>query len=204
MKLHSVEQNTPEWLALRAGMPTASAYKQLITSTGSASKSMTSYAQELAGEMYAGRPLDTWTGNQYTEYGHQTEEEAALAYALQSDGEVTNGGFVTDDYETYGCSPDGFVGMDGLVEIKCLPKKHIDVLLYWKKHHKCPSDYVAQVQGQLFVTGREWCDLFFYRPFLPSLVIRCHPDQAIFTALEAQLQSCIEERDRILKILREF
>jgi len=128
--VHDVAQGTDEWHALRAGLPTASEFSKLVTSKGEPSKSMTAYAMELAGELYAGRPLDAWEGNKYTERGHEIEHEARLAYAMRGEP-VEEIGFVTDDEGLWGCSPDGLVGEYGMIEIKCLPKKHISVLLYF-------------------------------------------------------------------------
>lgn len=204
MIVHDLEQNSDAWLALRAGIPTASAFSKLITSTGTPSKSMPAYAQELAGELYAGKPLNLWEGNGYTERGHELEDEARSSYELLTGSEVEQAGFVTNDIETYGCSPDGLVGDDGLLEIKCLPKKHISMLLYWNKHAKCPPDFIQQVQGQMFITERNWCDLYFYQPDLPDLRIRVEPDAKIVEGLQAQLAACLEERDRVLSILEVF
>lgn len=204
MIVHDCLQNTPEWLALRAGLPTASEFSKLITSTGEPSKSMPAYAEELAGELYAGKPLDTWNGNQYTEYGHETEDEARAAYELRTGRETSQVGFITDDLKQYGCSPDAVTEDGGGLEIKCLPKKHIPVLRYWKKHGKCPTDFVAQTQGQIFVAGFKYVDLFFYRPELPQLVIRIEPIAKIQAALKTQLAACIAERNLVLNFLKEF
>lgn len=204
MKIHDVEQNSDEWLALRAGKPTASEFSKLITSTGTPSKSMVAYAEQLGGELYAGRPLDTWDGNKYTQNGHDTEDEGVASYELQTGSETARVGFITDDLEQYGCSPDRLVGEDGLLEMKCLPKKHLSVLKYWAKHKTCPPDFVQQTQGQLYVTGRKYCDLCFYRPELPMLIIRIVPDTGIVAGLEKQLMACLAERDATLKFLQEF
>lgn len=201
MIVHDVEQGSEEWHGLRAGMPTASEFSKLITSTGEPSKSMLAYAQKLAGDTYAGKDIDAWEGNKYTERGHEIEHEARLAYAMRGK-EIDEVGFCTDDQVLWGCSPDGMVeGEMGLLEIKCLPKKHIGVLLYWDKHKKTPPDYIAQTQGQMLITGAEWCDLMFYHPELPSLVIRQEPDKKIQQGLIDQRDACLEERERVLKIL---
>jgi len=202
--IHNVEQNTPEWESLRAGKPTGSEFSRLITSTGEPSKSMKGYAEELAAELYAGKPLNTWDGNKYTDYGHEIEDEAACAYEMRTGVAVESIGFVTDDMEQYGCSPDRMTEDGGGLEIKCLPKKHVSVLLYWKKNGKAPPDYRQQTQGQLFITGWKYIDLYFYRPELPSLVVRQIPDPAIFAAIEKQLAAVIAERNLILKTLKEF
>ena len=204
MIIHDCDQNTDEWLVLRAGKPTASEFSKLVTSKGDPSKSMGKYAIELAGELYAGRPLDTWNGNKYTEYGHEIEDEARLAYEMRTGNTVDQVGFITDDDQRWGCSPDGMIGGCGLVEIKCLPKEHIPSLLYWKKNGRIPPERIAQIQGQLFITEREWCDLVFYRPGLPMLIVRITPDKDFIDSLESQLLACIAERDAVLEQLKEF
>jgi len=195
-------QNSPEWFQARLGMPTASNFSSLITSDGTPSKSAQGYAETLAGELYAGQRLDSWQGNDYTQFGHDTEEEAALSYALQHDAELQPIGFCESDDRRYGCSPDRLVGDDGVVELKCFPKRHISMLLYWHKHKRTPPEFIAQTQGELLVTGRAYCDLFFYSPVLPTLVIRQEPIPAIQDALLVQIEKCIQERDRVLEILR--
>ena len=95
---HNVEQNSPEWDLLRGlGIPTSSNFKLIITSNGEPSKSLDGYAETLAGALYAGKPLDLWEGNKYTDYGHDTEEEAAAWYQFKYDKEVSKVGFITDD-----------------------------------------------------------------------------------------------------------
>lgn len=204
MKIHDIGQNTPEWDLLRSGKPTASAFSNLVTSTGAPSKSMEKYAETLAGDLYAGKPIDSWEGNKYTEYGHEMEDDSNSWYSMMYDVEIKKVGFVTNDAETYGCSPDGLVGTNGGVEFKNLPKQHIKTLLYYKKHGKAPTDYYQQTQGQMMICDWEWCDLVFYHPFLPKLVVRQFPDKDFQFKLTAQIHACLEERDRVLSILKEF
>lgn len=203
MIIHECEQGTDEWFALRAGMPTASNFSKLITSKGEPSKSMPTYAALLAAELFAEKPINDFDGNQWTERGHELEDEARTRYEFQNDVDVDQVGFITNDEKTHGCSPDGLVGEDGLVEIKCLKtENHVKAILYHKKHGKCPPDYVQQTQGQIMVCDRLWCDLIFYHPVLPMLIIRQTPDAAVVAGLTGQLSYAIRERDRILEILR--
>ena len=204
MIIHNVEQNTDEWMKLRAGKPTASCFSKLITSTGAASKSMPAYAETLGGELFAGKPLDAWEGNKYTERGHEVEPEAVLAYEMMQDVDTQQVGFITDDLMQYGCSPDREVGKPGLLEIKCLPKLHIESLRYINKNGKIPTKFVAQVQGQLFITGKEWADLFFYHADLPTKIMRVYPDAKIVAGLKAQLMACIAERNIVFNELKEM
>lgn len=197
----NVDQNTDEWSDYRIGIPTASDFSKLVTSSGEPSKSMADYAIVLAGNRFAGRSLDAWGGNYHTERGHEIEPEAKDWYSFSTGVEVESIGFVMDDDKQWGCSPDGYVG-EGLIEIKCLSaKEHIKALLYYKKHEKCPTTYVPQTQGQMLICERPWNDLLFYHPHLPKLIIRQYPIKKVFEGLKSQLIRVIEERDRILKEL---
>lgn len=203
MIIHDVEQGTDDWLAIRAGIPTASEFSKLVTSKGEPSKSMSGYAITLAAEKFAGQPVDRFDGNYHTERGKELEPQARAWYDLQCDTEAAQVGFITDDLRRYGCSPDSLIGADGMNEIKCLKaENHVKVLMYYKKHGKCPSDYIMQPQGQMMIAEREWCDSVFFHPLLPSIIIRHHPDQKIVTTLRAQLSAVEAERNVILETLR--
>lgn len=205
MIIHNVEQGTPEWHALRAGLPTASCFSQLITSTGEPSKSLPGYAITLAAEKYAGKPVDAFAGNSHTERGTLLEPDAKAMYAFMRDCEVEPVGFVTDDLGRYGCSPDGFVEQHGMLEVKCLKaENHIKALLYYAKHKKSPPDYIQQTQGQMLICDRSWSDLLFYHPELPPLIIRQEFDPDIGTSLLVQINNVIAERDRVLSEITNF
>lgn len=204
MLVHDVEQGTDAWHALRAGMPTASEAKKIITASGTESAQLDGYAVDLARDKHARRPMLLWGGNKWTDRGKELEPEAADMYSMMNDVDVDLVGFCTDDEQTFGCSPDRLVGTEGLLEIKCLPKNHVPCLLYWQKNQKCPPDYYPQVQFQLMVTEREWCDLYFYQPGLPDLVIRIEPIQEYQDKLMLQVGRVLEERARILEILEAY
>lgn len=203
MKIHNCEQGTPEWHALRAGKPTASEFSKLVTSKGEPSKSMADYAATLAAEAYAGEPVDAWEGNKHTDRGNELESEALALYELREGVDVERVGFVTDNEERYGCSPDGLVGKDGMVELKCLmAKNHVKAIIYYQKNGRCPTDYVQQAQGQMLICGRKWVDLVFYHPVLPLLIIRQTPDEAIVAGLAEQFPKVVAERDTVLAAIK--
>ena len=204
MIIHSCEQNSDAWLKLRSGLPTASCFSKLIQSNGSPSKSMKKYAQDLAGECFAGHPLDGWEGNKYTDQGLAVEEEARLYFSMLTGKETQQVGFITDDLEQYGCSPDSLVEDDEGLEIKCLPRLHIEKILYCKKNGRIPTDFVQQVQGSLFITGRKVWNLLFYHADLPKVIMRITPDEKVITGLKAQLTACLAERNLVLKELKSF
>jgi putative phage-type endonuclease len=203
MIIHEIEQNSPEWFELRAGIPTASAFSKLVTSTGAPSKQIEAYALLLAAEKFTGGEVESWEGNYHTQRGHELEPQAREAYSFISDDDVQDVGFITDDQKLYGCSPDGLVGDHGILEIKCLKaENHIKTLM--KKDRGCPADYLQQVQGQLFVTGRAHCDLFFFHPTLPKFSIRVAADTGFHMKLAAAIQDVIERRDAALKVLEQY
>jgi hypothetical protein len=199
MRIIPCLQGSEAWFKIRAGIPTASDFSKLITSTGEISKTLPKYAKTLAIEKYSGKPIDTWEGNKYTARGKELEPDAKSLYAFMHDQCLEPVGFVTDDLQRYGCSPDSLVGTDGLAEIKCIKaENHLEAILYYRKHKRCQPDYIQQTQGQLLICERQWCDLIFYHPDLPMLTIRQERDQTIIDALRIHIDLVIAERDRVL------
>lgn len=205
MITHSVDQSSDEWLGLRAGIPTSSNFAKLITSKGDPSKSMSAYANLLAGELYAQKPLNDFEGNQWTERGKELEDDARTKYEYLNDVDIEQVGFITDDENLHGTSPDGLVGDKGLIEIKCLKtENHVQAILYHAKHGGCPTKYIPQIQGQMYICQREWCDIVFYHPELPMLVIRQEPNKLVIDGLTKQLNEVRKVRDAVLKTLKEY
>jgi len=198
-----IKQGDAAWFAAKLGKPSASNAKRMIQTSGAVSKSWKGYAKELAVEKFTGISQG-FEGNSHTDYGTETEEEARLAYSFLSDNVVEECAFIQNDLMTYLVSPDGLIGDDGLVEIKCKPKLHIDTLIYYKEKGDIPPDYKTQAQMQLMTSERKWCDLFYYSKTLPNLMVRIEPIPAIHKALKTQIQATIIERDRITALLREF
>ncbi len=196
------EQYSDEYWAVRNGLPTASSASKLITSAGKTSTQYKELALTLAADMYAGKAVDSWEGNGATQRGTELEPEAREAYEFIKGVDVEQVGFVTDNNGIYGASPDGTVGQDGLVEIKCqMAKGHVKTLDYFAKNGKAPPDYISQCQMQMFVTGRGYCDLFHYHPSLPPIIIRQIADKEFFAVLESQIKEVIKERERLIKVL---
>lgn len=205
MIVHDVKQNSPEWSLLRAGTPTASCFKMLVTSTGLPSKSLNGYAGLLAAELYAGKPLSSFKGNAWTDRGHEFEDDAANYYGFIRDCEPKKIGFVTDDDSRYGASPDRLINEAGLLEIKCLKtENHIKLMEFYDKNEYVPSEYVVQPQGQMLVCKREWCDIIFFHPHLPSVIVRQMPSDIIISELGKQLDRVITSRDEKLVMIKSF
>lgn len=203
MIIHTCLQGSPEWAALRIGIPTASNFSRLVTGKGAPSTSLAGYARELAAEMFAGKSLDVFDGNAWMDRGKIKEAEAVALYEFTKDIAVERVGFVTNDSKTAGCSPDALVGEDGGLEVKCLKaESHIEVVTYHNKHGRCPPKYLPQVQGSLMITERNFWDQMFYHPDLPPLVVRNVPDVEWQASLKKAFDEVITERDKILAMMR--
>lgn len=177
------EQGTDEWRRARLGIPTASEFDtvQAKGRGGGESKTRRTYLLKLVGERLTGEPAESFS-NAHTDRGKQMEAEARDAYVLVRDLEPQLVGFVRRDDVEAGCSPDGLLGDDGVLEIKTkLPHLQLDVLL----DGKLPAEHLAQVQGALWITGRAWCDFVSYWPRLPIFITRVHRDEAYIAKLAA-------------------
>lgn len=201
--IYEVEQGSQAWKDLHIGIPTSSEFDKLVTTKGEPSKSIEPYARQLAADLWAGKLLDSWQGNQWTDRGHEYEDSARAWYELMHENRiVTQVGFITNDAGTAGSSPDSCVDRDGLLEIKCLKAStHMKVIQYYQLHKKAPSDYFMQPQGQMLVGKKNWCDMLFYHPDLPQLLIRHEPDYKIQGVLEFQIGMVIELRDTLIHVL---
>ena len=90
-----------------------------------------------------------------------------------------------------------------MVEVKCLKaENHIAAMIYFRKNGTCPTDYVQQTQGQMWIAERKWVDLICYHPMLPMFVIHQMPNQAIIDGLSSGIENLISERDLIVAMLR--
>ena len=169
------------------------------------SSSIDPYAYELAAEAFVGDLVDPWLGNIHTEHGIEVEAFALDCYEMHESVTVEQVGFVTDDAQSYGCSPDGLVSDDGMVEIKgLLGKNHIAKIMEHHETEQCPKDYYLQIQGQLFVCEREWCDLILCHDLLPMKTIRVLPDKEIHEKLADQIAEVIKKRDAAIAILSDL
>ena len=184
MQIVKVEQGTEEWLKARSGIPTASEFSKLITPLGKPSTSINGYVNQVLAEIIVGGDVETWEGNKWTERGNELEPEAVEMYEFTYDVEVEEIGFCKDDDNKMGCSPDRLVGEEGLLEIKCpAPATHVDYLL----NSKLPNKYIPQVQGQMLVTGRKWCDWMSYHPEMLPVIIRVERDEDYINSIRERI-----------------
>ena len=157
------------------------------------------YLFQLAGERITGKAEETYQ-NGVMQRGLELEAEARNLYELLNDAKVEQIGICfPDEKMAFGCSPDGLVGEDGLLEIKCLaPHTHVGVLL----NSVAERAHYPQLQGQLLVTGRKWVDIMFYHPKMPPLIVRVERDETYIQKLSAALEIVVKNvADKCAKIL---
>lgn len=200
-----VEQRTDEWFAARIGKVTASRVADVIAKTKTGySATRDNYMAQLVCERLTGQKAESFT-NAAMQHGTETEPLARASYEALKDVLVDEVGFVPHpSIEMAGASPDGLVGDDGLLEIKCPnTATHIDTLL----NQSVPTKYFTQMQFQMACTGRKWCDFVSFDNRLPEelqlFVKRVPRDDVYIKIMEAEIVQFIAELDdKIEKLMK--
>jgi len=180
MKILKCEQGSAEWFKHRVGVVTASEFKNLVSTkweirTGEMPKSY--LARKLA-EWWLKGPLPGGGETYAMETGILLEERARPWYELERGVKVDRVGFILSDCGRWGCSPDGLIGEEGGLEIKCpQPATQISYLLLQRNGPTIPPDYEPQVFFSLWLTGRAWWDFLSYCPGLPPVLVRVEAAQ---------------------------
>jgi putative phage-type endonuclease len=190
-----MEQRTEEWFAARIGKVTASRVADVIAKTKSGySASRDNYMAQLICERLTGQQGESFTNAAMT-WGTETEPLARSAFEAHADVMVEEVGFVPHPrIRDSGASPDGLVGLFGMLEIKCPnTATHIDTLLT----QTVPSKYITQMQWQMACCERQWCEFVSFDPRLPQdlqlFVKRVEFNQTYVAMLEEEVISFLEE-----------
>lgn len=199
MRIIDVEQGSPEWIQARLGVVTASRMDQIITpKTMKPSASQAKLLATLCAEWFLGVPMDEYV-SPFMERGTQMEASAVTAYEMLREVDTAKVGFCLMANELVGASPDRLVETDGTLEIKC-PSAETH-MLYLIDQQRLVDDYWCQCQGQLYVTGRQWADLFSYSPVFPSVTVRVdlHPEfqAALHVCVSAFIGRLQAEREKL-------
>jgi putative phage-type endonuclease len=204
MILETATQRDADWYAARLGKATASRFRDAIAAlkSGAPAQAQRDYLTELVVERLTQQPIQRFQNAAMT-WGTEQEPAARAAYERATGRIVEETGFVAHDTLLAGCSPDGLVDWDGLIEIKCpySTAVHIETLL-----NGMPADHIPQVQGQLWITGREWCDFVSYDPRMPEAlqlhVQRIQRDEAFIADLEAKVTFFLQQVGTQVEALR--
>lgn len=202
--VHMMEQRSPEWFAHRSGRVTASRIADVMAQTktgpGAARKN---YMADLIAERLTGERREGFS-NSAMQWGTDTEPQARAMYAFVTGLQATEVGFIDHPViHMAGCSPDGLVGDDGMVEIKCPnTATHLETLLTGKVDTK----YLKQMQFQMACAGREWCDFVSFDPRLPPemqlWVHRFEREAEAVAEIEEAVASFLAEMEGMLADLR--
>lgn len=191
------DQGDASWHEIRRGIPTASRYATLMAKKGDRSGRLT-YLYQLAGERITGEPTESYS-NEAMEAGKNDEPDLRRHYEFVRDCEIRQIAFVRNGKT--GCSPDGLIGDDGVLEIKrTAPHLLIPMLL---EPTKFPPKHFWQCQGALMVTGRAWCDLLVGHPRMPGkLLIRTERDEEAIQDLRNEIDVFDLELRRLVARLK--
>lgn len=202
MKIHPAQQNSLSWLMARAGIPTASEWDALISPewkirTGEMPKT---YLARKVAEAWSGGPLPGFNVIDM-DFGKILEEEAIPWFEFSTGIQIQRVGLCTTDDGKLGCSPDGLIGEDSGIEIKCPEAQtHVKYVL----NGILPKDYAVQVHGAMLVTGRPTWRFLSYRRLFPPLVLTIQRDEEIQKTLREALGAFLAEFERAMKRLEEL
>lgn len=199
-----MEQRSEEWFKARLGKVTASNLSNVMATTKTGESAYRkNYRHQLVTERLTGKQIEIPI-NQAMQHGIDTEDEARDFYVFKY-ADVEEIGFI--DHPTIdmaGASPDGLVGTDGLIEIKCRqPQNHTETLI----SHQIPDKYKLQMYWQMACTGRKWCDYVSYCPSFPEnlkmVVIRLERDEEQIKLLEESVIKFLTEVEDTVNFIKE-
>lgn len=185
MEIFNLEQGTEEWFRCRMGVPTASNFATVMAK--GEGKTRSKYMRQLAGEIITGEPQESFS-NAHMERGKAMEDTARQTYAFINGVDLQQVGFIRNGNK--GASPDSLIGTSGGLEIKtALPDIQIDRL----ERDRLPPEHKAQVQGNLWLSERDWWDFVSYWPKLPMLTVRVYRDEDFIKEMSSEIDRFNDE-----------
>lgn len=195
MIVDSSHQGSEGWFAARLALATASCFADIMATgrSGGEAVSRRNLRIKLVLERLTGRRADGGYTSFAMKAGTEREPLARLAYEVETGETVAQVGFCRHDTLEAGCSPDGWIGDDGLLELKAPePSAHLETL----RARRVPPQYVAQVQGQLWICGRKWASFASFSPDFPErlqlVIVRVERDQPYIDRLAAEVAVFME------------
>lgn len=194
MKVIDCAQGSDEWHAARLGIATASCFGAILATikSGEAAERK-NYRARLVVERLTGVPVSNFQSSAMKQ-GTEREPIARIAYEAHTGRFVETVGFIRHDELEAGCSPDGMIDDNGLLEIKC---PELATHLSYLRLDREPAAYTAQIQGQLWIAEREWCDFASFHPEFPDrlqmVVRRVYRDEKAIASLQFAVGVFMEE-----------
>lgn len=199
------EQGSQEWLAERAGKWTGSKFVDVMAiseRTGKPLKARSDAIWQVVVERMTGQAIEG-PGGFALAWGHEVEQFARDAYELETGNVVQQVGFIEhQEFPFAGASPDGLIDNDGGLELKCPrdSRVHLDRFLFG-----VPSEHIPQIQGCMWVTGRQWWHFASYDPRMPEshrlLIIKVPRDEAVIAKIQAAVLAAEAEAQELHKQL---
>lgn len=201
--INDIKQGSQEWLDVRLGKVTASKVSAIMTNGkgGNMSKTAETYMMDLIAEILTGEPKPFFE-NDSIRWGNDNESSARAMYEIREWLEVKEVAFIKHS-EFVGVSPDGLVGDDGLLEIKC-PNTTTQIKRALSGDYS--ADYKAQIQMQLWVSGRQWCDFLSFDPRLDCdagyLIQRVERDEEYIEDMKTRVEKFVNTMQETIKKLK--
>jgi hypothetical protein len=188
-------QGSEAWAFARCGRATASCFADVLAK--GQGKSRATYLRRVLAERLTGKPVETYR-NGHMDRGQEQEPWAREAYEVKTGELIYVPEFIPHDTLMAGCSPDGLIGDDGGGEFKCvIPTVQVETIL----RDSMPPEHKAQVQGNLWITGREWWDFCSFCPDMPEhlqlVVYRVLPDRDYIANLEREVAAFLHEVQQV-------
>jgi len=198
IEIFECDQGSETWLRIRMGIPTASEFATLLSTgrSGGESKTRRTYLYKLAGERITGTPMESYT-NKYMERGKALEPEARDYYQFLTNSKLQRVGFIKNTNK--GCSPDSLIGNDGMLEVKT-EAPHL--LIERLETDKLPDDHYAQLQGNLWVSEREWIDALIYFPGMQASLKRVFRSDEYIKNLAIAVDKFNDELDSLVERIK--
>ena len=192
------EQGSDEWFEARVGIPSASVFSKIFTSEGKVSKSGAALMNKLVGERLTGKKAHGYS-DKNMEGGSEREDEARIFFQMMTGLEVEQVGLCYyDEKKDRSCSPDGLIGDNEGLEIKC---PIISTQIEYLRKGSLPTNYFSQVQGSLYITGRERWHFMSYYPGIKPLHLIIERDEIWIAKFSKILADFIKELDETHKML---
>lgn len=201
-----MQQRSQDWFDARLGRATASRFNDIMATTygGKPTAGWKNYRAEIVSERLTGKPYDTYT-SPAMQWGTDNEPLARLHFELKTKLIVEECGFFEHETLAAGASPDGLIGESEILEIKCPnTATHIETL----RTGQLPNQYKAQVQGQMWITGRQKAYFVSFDPRLPenarSIVIEVPRDNEYIATLQEKITQFLKEVDAEVEFVRGY
>lgn len=197
----NIEQGSEAWKLARLGHVTASNIAEVMSKGKGNAEAVGRYKYKvrLVAERLTGTAGESYS-NAAMQWGIEQEQFACIEYEAATNQFVDKVGFVLHpEIQWIGVSPDRLVGNEGLIEVKCPnTSTHLGYLF----EGEIPTDYYKQIQCQLWVTGRQWCDFVSYDPRLPKrnqlLIVRTERDASLIAEMEAETIKFLGEINQLI------